>query len=382
MTVGVGSDAVGAVRINAALDGLAWFLARSEPSDTTLHIVLGAAMPDGSEPAMKEHLGAIATLVATLRIGPQVRVWTLAPDGDPIEMTVDPPTFTTPTPLRWNNLLLAAAAAPVTGMAAELVAAVRHPSFALYPKLTSLTSLQPWQMRIDGLEIGRTGADGTTLGLNSKNYDAPKEPRDTWRNVVRQQSTQYERADLAKLVGRIDGLITAWSDPDRPDAALHHGHPEHALEAHVLSGRLPLSTPDGPLGLAVPFRSGMLGAAQFPTLWGDVSGPPRYLDALLTDSAGHPWAVELKDQEAGGGHGKYLRHGIGQAVLYRHFIRTAEQLDPWFAHYNLERINCRAALAFPTAKTGTSMTIERLRDLARRFDVEVIEFARPGGDSP
>ena len=34
----------------------------------------------------------------------------------------------------------------------------------------------------------------------------------------------------------------------------------------------------GPLRLAVPFRSGTLAAAQFPTLWGDVTRPARYLD--------------------------------------------------------------------------------------------------------
>ena len=74
----------------------------------------------------------------------------------------------------------------------------------------------------------------------------------------------------------------------------------------------------GQLSLAVPSRSGVLAAAQFPTLWGDVTRPARYLDALLADCEGRPWAVELKDQDAGGGHGAYLRHGIGQAVLYRH----------------------------------------------------------------
>jgi hypothetical protein len=166
------------------------------------------------------------------------------------------------------------------------------------------------------------------------------------------------------------------------DAVLHHGQQEHALEAHVLSGRLELSTTIGPLRLAVPFRDGVLGAAQFPTLWGDVTRPARYLDALLADFDSRPWAVELKDQGAGGGHGAYLRHGIGQAVLYRHFIRSAGQLDPWFSHHRLDRTTCQAALAFPTATAGAAPTIVRLRDLARRYDVEVIEFIRPGGAGP
>jgi hypothetical protein len=105
--------------------------------------------------------------------------------------------------------------------------------------------------------------------------------------------------------------------------------------------------------------------------------PARYLDALLADESGRPWAVELKDQDAGGGHGAYLRHGIGQAVLYRHYIRSASALDPWFELHALNRSECQAALAFPTAAAAASGTISRLRDLAARFNVDVVEFARP-----
>jgi hypothetical protein len=173
-------------------------------------------------------------------------------------------------------------------------------------------------------------------------------------------------------------LIASWTHPSQPTAVLAHGQAEHALEAHILSARTALRTESGPLRLAVPFRSGTLGAAQFPTLWGDVTRPARYLDALLADDSSRPWAVELKDQDAGGGHGAYLRHGIGQAVLYRHYIRSASVLDGWFSSYGLQRTQCQAALAFPTASSGASATVTRLRDLAKLFDVEVIEFPRPG----
>jgi hypothetical protein len=108
-----------------------------------------------------------------------------------------------------------------------------------------------------------------------------------------------------------------------------------------------------------------------------VTRPARYLDALLADDEGRPWAVELKDQDAGGGHGEYLRHGIGQAALYRHYIRSAAELDPWFASHGLQRTACQAALAFPTAAPSTAKGIERLRSLAARFDVDVVEFPRP-----
>jgi hypothetical protein len=233
-------------------------------------------------------------------------------------------------------------------------------------------------MRLDGLEIGRTGPAGTTLQLASKDLTKPTEPRSSWLRIVGPDPIQFTPDRLDEFVRLVDQLITAWTDPKKPGAVLGHGQAEHALEAHLLSGRLAISAQTtGPLSLAVPPRFGVLAAAQFPTLWGDVKRPARYLDALLADGEGRPWAVELKDQDAGGGHGAYLRHGIGQAVLYRHYVRSTAELDPWFEHHGLKRTECRAALAFPTAAVSTIHAIRRLRQLAARYDVEVIEFARP-----
>lgn len=376
--VGVGSDAAGKVRINSVLDGVAWFLARGAAHDDTLDLVLGTAEHDPGQIPFKEHVGAIGTLIGALSSGPTVRVWLMGPGGEPREVAVEAPAFTTKTPQRWNALLMSAAIAPVTGMAADLVSAIHHPSFALYPKLSSQKGAEPWQMRLDGLAIGRAGATSATLHFASSNPLAG-EPHATWRKIVGQQSIAFTPSSIDKAVALIDGLIVAWTAPRNPAAVLQHGQAEHALEAHILSDRLQLKAGDILLRSAVPFRSRMLGAAQFPTLWGDVSGPARYLDALLADHDRRPWAVELKDQHAGGGHGAYLRHGIGQAVLYRHFIRSAAELDPWFAHHGLDRQRCRAALAFPTTAGGAAKTIARLGDLAPRFDVDIIEFVRPGG---
>ena len=86
--------------------------------------------------------------------------------------------------------------------------------------------------------------------------------------------------------------------------------------------------------------------SQFPTRWGFTDGnAARYLDAMLRDG-NIPWAVEMKVQ-GGGGVGQYYRHAIGQAVLYRHFIRSAAPLDPWFAARGLRRTECQAAVVIP-----------------------------------
>ncbi len=95
--------------------------------------------------------------------------------------------------------------------------------------------------------------------------------------------------------------------------------------------------------------------------------PPTTVFATGTTPSGSP----------GGGHGAYLRHGVGQAVLYRHYIKGAPALDGWFNHQGLERSRCKAALAFPVATSAVALTVARLRDLASVFDVDVIEFIRP-----
>lgn len=383
ITIAVGIDALGKTRISAVLDAVAMFLGQPEPPETTVHLVLGTGPEGVEDPSIQEHLGAIATLVTELRGPPEFRVWTLAPGEDPTEVTIAPPTLTTGTPARWSKLLMTAASTPVLGMAAAVAEALSGcPSFALYPKLSSLDSAEPWQMRLDGLEIGRSGATRTTLRLASNDLTRPNEPRSSWLRIVGPDPIHFTPERLNDLVVLIDQLITAWTRTDSPGAVLGHGQVEHALEAHVLSERLVLETVTGPLRSAVRFRSGVLAAAQFPTLWGDVTRPPRYLDALMADRDGRPWAVELKDQEAGGGHGAYLRHGIGQAVLYRHYIRSAEELDPWFELHGLKRTECQAALAFPRATLSSAKVIERLRTLAALFDVEVIEFTRPGSWGP
>jgi len=256
--------------------------------------------------------------------------------GEVAEIDVSPAVFTTAKPTEWAELLRAASEAMPTGLVTDLLGAVDHPSVALYPKLSSQQDTEPWQVRFDGLDIGRVGSKGGTLRLASSNLDAPGRPRDQWRHVIGAPSVAFDHDMLAKTADTIRALIDAFTD--KPGSVLNHGQPEHGLEAHVLSGRLHLTTGSGlPLRLAVPADDGVLRAAQFPTLWGDVTSPVRYLDALLADDQGRPWAVELKDQDAGGGHGSYLRAGIGQAVLYRHYIRNVDELAPWFTDLGLDR---------------------------------------------
>lgn len=66
--------------------------------------------------------------------------------------------------------------------------------------------------------------------------------------------------------------------------------------------------------------------------------------------------------------GQYYRYAIGQAVLYREFIRRAKWLQPWFLQRGLDPTNCQAAIAFP-AHPGDQRA---LQNLAAQFAVRVL----------
>lgn len=371
--VAVAQDAAAGTRINSVLNGLSWFLATRQPGEDTVHVIIGDAAGQSGGSSFPEHLDALRTLVSCCSGGPTVKLWTLPARGDAIPVDPQPAVFKNKKPEQWAALLASAASMPVTGVAAELVRAIDHPAFALYPKLSSQAGDQPWQMRLDGLEVGRAGSTAATLALNSSDLSKVGEPRSTWTNIVGTQPIAVDTRTIPAAARLVHGLIAAWTPPGGAAPLLRHGQPEHALEAHVLSGRLAVKIRDVPLRLAVEPTGSVLRAAQFPTLWGNVTRPVRYLDALLADDQKRPWAIELKYPQTGG-HGSYLRHGIGQAILYRHYIRTAGALEPWFATHRLQRASCQAAVAFPTAKPGTEATITAHRELAKLFDVEIVEL--------
>jgi hypothetical protein len=100
-----------------------------------------------------------------------------------------------------------------------------------------------------------------------------------------------------------------------------------------------------------------------------VQSAPRYLDALLRDNS-TPWAIEMKVQGSAGVR-SYYRHAIGQAVLYRHFIRSAAPLNFWFTERHLNREACKTAVLIPELEQ--QLWAERLSRLCELLDVELIQ---------
>lgn len=137
LTVGVGSDADGKTRINAVLDALALFLGQSEPASATVHLIVGAG-PDGAQdPSIREHLGAIGTLVSALAGGPTVRVWTLSPGTAPVEVPCATAEFTSVDVLR---------STPQTAACAHLVRTPRPQPDAVpsRPRISERSAVHRW----------------------------------------------------------------------------------------------------------------------------------------------------------------------------------------------------------------------------------------------
>jgi hypothetical protein len=161
-------------------------------------------------------------------------------------------------------------------------------------------------------------------------------------------------------------LIRALAD-DRTSGPLKDCDPEHRLESRILRGDLEVEIPNlgklEPVVADVPF--------QFPTQW-VVDGAARYVDALMRVGS-TPLVLELK--EISGGQGQYYRHAVGQAVLYRSFIRQAKLLHPWFDQHGLKAADCRAAVIFLELRGSERRRSQLLDDLTwmgELFDVAIV----------
>jgi hypothetical protein len=251
----------------------------------------------------------------------------------------------------------------------RLMAAVPREDFRAYPMLTRRNW---WSLRLEGLEVAQVGPRKGRVDVG-RDYEGKRGPeRTVWLAMMPGQlQVADDDASVARAAAAINDFADAW---DKELAAQPEKQKEHTLEARVLRGVVPLHTSTGPLTLLQPDDGQRVNwGSQFPTRWGrTASNAGRYLDALLRDNE-TPWALELKTEGSAGVAG-YYRHAVGQAVLYRHFIRQAAHLAPWFARFGLDHTACRAAVVVPEFRPETAGWGDRLRRVCEVFDVERITF--------
>lgn len=368
LTIGVVAESEVDHHVHALLDLLAWhhyeIAARTKPAN---HVRIGLARGNKTELA----LPALRTLQRNHTGSPHIEIHVESRDDAEPQFILDegdPPTFDGADPTRYAKYLEAWYKREPTGLAQELLR--RSPDaerLRLYPQLSQAASGQ-WSLRLDGLQVGLVGESSGTLqvgGTESSSQIAAK----TWRMLGGDLAVTPDTLDDA--VNRIHQL--ALSLGDEPGELLDHGLPEHALESAVVRGDIAVSIGGRPLAPIGADPSRIAHGSQIPTLWSP-DGTVRYLDALMRDGQ-VPWAIEMK-VKAGGGYGAYLRHAVGQAVLYRHFLRSAPAYVPWFAHHSLDPQALRAAVLYPRPTADVQRKIAgRIGNLwliAAAFDVQVV----------
>jgi hypothetical protein len=381
-TLAVGSDVAPAVRIGALLDLIAWHLSAAPP---------GGADPDTVTLLLahtaQESYDAIRVLSGALTSGSRVELLHQAEGeghgGPGFEADIGsvPDYGESAKARQWARYLTGWSRAQPSGAALRLAELAGSDTLRLYPMLTRSPDPPRWSVRLDGLEVGRVNEAGGVLDVGK---DSPAGQRSIarrrWLTVwpagaplvftANPGSPPSGTETLETAAGRLRALIAAFGGEHAP-AGLAHGQPEHALESRVLRGAVRVVA-DG-AALERSFDDPLVSrGSQFPTLWGR-GGQARYLDVLLR--RGHmPWAVELK-VPSGGGTGAYYRHGIAQAVLYRHFIQSATPVHAWFADAGMDARACRACLAVPRATAlAATARIRDLRILASLFGVSVVEI--------
>jgi hypothetical protein len=368
-TVAVGSDATTEECIGAVLDLLDMHLhagaafAGSPVAGDEVTVVVG-------ERANTEALDAIGSLVAELRSGPSVRVLVATDAGSPREAPLAAADFSTSSKAHHYLQLMQALRAGPHSLLQTIQRSIGREELRAYPMLTGKGW---WSLRLEGLEVGRfrSGKGWLDVGKVGKTGNTGK-ARTAWLNAVGDvtlKNVTEEGGSIAAAVTGLSAFADAWlTEPD--PAPKPQRQNEHALESRVLRGACPVRVRSGPLQLLQPDPVTNWGS-QFPTRWGHTSGNgARYLDALMRDGR-VPWAVEMKVRGSGGV-GRYYRHAVGQAVLYRHFIRSAAPLDEWFAEHQLDRAACRAAVVVPDLDKQPKWR-DRLAAVCALVDVDLVE---------
>jgi hypothetical protein len=369
-TVAVGSDASTEECIGAVLDLIDVHLHDGathrgrEVAAAEVCVVLG-------ERSNTEALDAIGTLVTAMHGGPSVKLLVTGAGERPVLVSLAAADFGGSEKAHRYLELMEALAPEPPALLTTVQCGVGRDELKAYPMLTA----NPWwSLRLEGLEVGRFRdeqgwLDVGKIGRTGKTGKA----RRVWVGAVgeptRIQVTD-EQSSITSATTALMAFADAWLGPAGASRQEPAKQNEHALESRILRGDCPVLVNGRRLELLQPDPVTNWGS-QFPTRWGHTGGnAARYLDALMRDGD-VPWAVEMKVRGSGGV-GGYYRHAIAQAVLYRHFIRSAKALNPWFASRGLDRQACRAAVVVPDLDAQPAWR-DRLRAVCDLVDVELIE---------
>ncbi len=342
--VAVGCDADESSQINGLLDAIHWARWSLGSAEGVAYSFMSGEHPDTA-------LEPLSTLFSALppSLGVQLQQDFLSVEPVLPQLDADSPRRLEQLRLREQTVLPA--------LHDSIRRQVADPCFQWVRTLTG----RDWTGRVDGLRVCRLDDRGVgVVEIGAAPTDGDLRPEQEWfRSIAGADSFQITSDNTIQTVRILQALVDG-----RRRGLWAQRQLEHLLEARVLRGAVPI-TIEGEV--VQPMDWGW----QFPARWAE-KGAVRYIDGLgrIGDV---PWVVELKVRE-GGGAGQYLRHAVGQAVLYREFIRRAVGLHPWFEGHGLDPRKCEAVVVMPCSESTEAdrQLLNHVRYLADLFSVRVV----------
>ena len=332
-TLHVRADTLARDAVMAVVDAVAW---AGTIGASRVRVAYDRVTPEIAEPA--------ATLVGALQGSISVDLVSV-----PAGAGFKPPNFSSAR-ADWHAAIRSRANAVLPVLADQLSRAVARDEFRWYRTVTG----KHWSGRVDGLEVCTVDGDAGHLDVGKVGKNgAESTARQEFRNIANGRQGPFRAKDVKRAASLVRDLVHS-----RVSGALRNEQREHHFESRVLRGAVRVNVPP----LLVPVCPNL--PFQFPTLW-SCDGRARYVDALLR--AGHvPWVAELKLYQPG----QYLRHAIGQAVLYREFIRQAQKLHPWFRLEGLDPQACEAVVV--VEGNPPPQELQFLLNLGAHFGVKTV----------
>lgn len=360
--VAVGNDRTPVEQICALVDALHWRRRVGNDNQELTFCIYGRGESDRPDRLVED---AISTLFSSFNESERKTLRVLK-DDQPTNLTA--PKFDGQN-AKWKTDLSNREGEPLPVLASELLRIAEVPSFRWYRNVTE----KGFSGRIEGLEVCKLAPKTSEIVFSVGNPGITGNVSEARRRFIELAGGKEEvfyGADQLQEAAAFVKLLAV----DRESGPLRNVVREHHLESRILRQATRVSI-EG-IGSVEPVIDHERLPFQFPTLWSSADSP-RLIDVLgrIGKTGKTPWVLELKEFGPGG-QGQYYRHGIAQAVLYRHFVRSAKDLHFWFEKFDLEPRNCQAAVVFPKLQGKNAPKLrEDHKAIAQMFDVHIVELA-------
>lgn len=357
-TAGIGGEHRVEVQISSLIDAILWCRAQF-PEEPVIRFIIG----DG--PDREKVFQALATLRSARRPDSKPSLKFLL-DNNPTSLPPCPSFENDKQVIRWmDSIRKRMKDDEEPKLLRALSDEVGDPSFRWYRGVGA----NYWSGRVEGVEVCRVDRRKKPGHLRFVGARKLSKAGEVAARILKRAPKDFAESDV-KLVAEV--ILEIAESRRKGDLKKLNYQPEHFYEALILRGKIPIPADKhaGDALLEPVFRNRPF---QFPAKW-HKKDKPRYVDILMREG-NVPWVVELKYAKYWDGYWRHFRHAIGQAVLYREFIKKVPAVyDLLQSELGLDATLCKAIVALACPKPSDEGQLDRLRELAADFDVEVVKL--------